>query len=162
MRLNRIMALTLAILMLSLISVSADVTVYQKSTTDNLLGMGGSEVTTTEYYKADKSCRENSTKFTSGMMQFATGGKATQNMEIVRLDKSVIWEIEPKEKSYTEMDFSAMKEFMKSGFAPEGMEEERSPAEDEDEYDWSIDIKKGDKSENINGFESKNGLIKWR
>jgi len=149
-----LLAATLAIILC--ISVSADVTVYQKSTMDNLMGMGGSEVTTTEYYKSDRSCRETGTKFTSGMMKFATGGKETKSMEIVRLDKSLIWDIEPKEKSYTERDFASMKEFMEKGFATEEMEEEKPPAEDEDEYIWTVDVKKSDKVENVNGFDSRN------
>ncbi len=78
----------------------ADVTIEQHTTVD--LGITKLSTTATEQYAADKK-REGSEAKCSGLMSMICGKNATG--EIVRLDKSLTYRLQPDKKTYREEHF---------------------------------------------------------
>jgi hypothetical protein len=136
----------------------ADVVIQKKSSIDNMAGVGGTESSETQYIKVDKSRTEISTKFTSGIMQTMTKGKSTDNIHIVRIDKSLEWNLDTEKKTYTEISFADMKIFLED--ARKNYSDSGKPSKEESQYNWTFDVKRSDQVENINGFECKNILAK--
>lgn len=87
----------------------ADVTYKQKTTTSGTLAFGGTETQTTVLLKSDKQKMVTQTKFT-GKLSKLMAKKGTQSVQITRLDKELIWNIDPDEKKYTETSFEEMKQ----------------------------------------------------
>ncbi len=86
-------------------TASADVTVKQKLTTTMLGGMMSSEGTTTTYISGDK--QKIDSKMKTMMSMFS--GPETKTASIMRLDKDLVWNLDHRSKSYTEMTFEQMK-----------------------------------------------------
>ena len=78
----------------------ADVTIEQKTTVD--LGITKMGTTATEQYTADKKHQSSQAKC-SGLMSLVCG--KTDTAEIVRLDKSVTYQLQPDKKTYREEPF---------------------------------------------------------
>jgi hypothetical protein len=133
--------------------VNADVTIQRKSVLSSLMGLGGSESQDNQFIKADKSCHDMSTAFTSGMMKKLTGGKASGESQIVRLDRQLVWNLDPQKKTYTEMTFAAMKEMMKQAMAQMG--DSGLKSDDENLYTWTIEMQPAGNNETVNGFDCK-------
>ncbi len=90
---------------------SADVTVEEKATIE--LPIFKAHANSTESFSADKKRRDYEMNC-EGMLSMLCG--KTQSGEIVRLDKSVSYELEPKKKKYRELPFpteAERKEFQK-------------------------------------------------
>jgi hypothetical protein len=92
----------------------ADVSIKQTTTTKGLAGILDAEVKSENCIQGDRNCTEAQTRFTSKLMKFATGGKATKTSSIARLDKDLVWEVNHQDKSYTEMTFAQMRAMMDS------------------------------------------------
>ncbi|RPH94819.1 hypothetical protein EHM69_06330 [candidate division KSB1 bacterium] len=149
----------LAILILAT-TVQADVTRSHKITSQF---MGSSESTTTDYYMSDKQATESTIKWTSGMMKTMSGGKEQASGNIVRLDKEVIWALDHKKKTYTEMTFAEFREMMKKGMKEmegmEGAEEEAPDTTAEEMYTWTVEDKSDPQPKTILGYSCKNAHI---
>lgn len=153
--------LLLAVLMLS-IAAQADVT-RKHSTTSKF--MGTNSATTTDYYTADRSASESSTKWTKGFMKTMTRGKAVESTTIIRLDKELVWTLDPKKGTYQEMTFAEFKEMLEQGMAEmeqaqsdEEIEEEAEPGT-EDMYEWTTEDVSDHEPKTINGWLCKNAHI---
>ncbi len=130
-------------------ALQADITLKRETTIDNLMGIGSTKSIESQYVKGDRSCEEMETAFTSGLMKMTTGGKAMRHSSIVRLDKQLIWDIEPDEKKYSELTFAAFKRMMEQSLGASG----DSQLGEETDYDWKVEVKTGEGSEKINGFD---------
>ncbi|MBU0507684.1 hypothetical protein KKH27_02435 [bacterium] len=129
----------LPLLVLLAASANADVVRKQQTTAEF---WGANEATTTFSIAGDRSADESVTKWTRGFMKTATRGKPTESKTIVRLDKQVIWTLDPKKKTYTEMTFAEFREMLEKGMAE--MKEESEEGEDtatvgEDMYEWTVE-----------------------
>lgn len=137
-------------------SAQADVT--RKHTVSSQF-MGANEGTTADYYTADKQATESTLRWTRGFMKTATGGKPTDGVNIVRLDKEVVWTLDPKKKTYTEMTFAQFKEQMKKGMEEAKQAEDEQEVADsarEDLYTWTTEDQSVAESKTINGWVCKN------
>ncbi|MBI5058804.1 hypothetical protein HZB60_03350 [candidate division KSB1 bacterium] len=143
------------ILLLIATSAFADVTYKRKSST---LGFGASEGTATEYFTTDRSATESSTRWTRGMMKTMTGGKEVASTNIVRLDKELVWDVNPKEKEYKEMTFAEFRELIKKLNEDAGKAEAGEPVDTttEDMYEWKVETLSDPNPKTINGFACKN------
>lgn len=147
------------ILALLLVFSTAQADVIRKQNTKSQI-FGSSEGTSTDYYTADKHATESTLRWTSGVMKTMTGGKDTQSGEIVRLDKELIWSIDPKKETYTEMTFAEFRELMKKGFAE--MEEAQGEAEEapdttsEEMYTWTVEDKSDPNPKTIRNWTCRN------
>ena len=108
------LGLTAGIIVWSCVAVRADVTIKRTSTMKGMAGILDADVKSVDCIKSDKSCNDAESHFTSGIMKFATGGKATKTTSIARLDKDVMWQVNHQDKSYTEMTFAQMRAMMDS------------------------------------------------
>ena len=146
MKLARITLVVLMILGLAAIA-GADVVVKSKITT-NILAAGSTEVSHTEYMKTDRSYGESTTKMTGGMMAMM-GDKEQKSFDITRLDKELIWSLNPGDKSYREMSFEQLKAALstkpKTGSAAIG-------GGDPEQYTWDIKVEEMPGGEKIGGF----------
>ncbi|MBN2227741.1 MAG: hypothetical protein JW763_10300 [candidate division Zixibacteria bacterium] len=152
MKLARITLMVLMILGLATIA-GADVVVKSKITT-NILAAGSTEVSHTEYMKTDRSYGESTTKMTGGMMAMM-GNKEQQSIDITRLDKELIWTLNPEQKSYREMTFEQLKAAFankpKTGTAAMG-------GGDPEKYAWEIKVDEMPAGEKVGGYAC-NGMI---
>jgi hypothetical protein len=144
----------LFVLLIFAASANADVTRKQTVTSQF---MGANEGTTIEYYSGDMHTSESTTKWTSGMMKTMSGGKPVESSTIVRLDKQLVWTINPKDKTYTEMTFDQFREMMKKGIATaDSAQKEHPDTTSEDMYTWMVDDKSETGPKTIHGWECKN------
>ncbi len=135
-------------------SAQADVT--RKHTVSSQF-IGASEGTTADYYTADKQATESTLRWTRGFMKTATGGKPTDAVNIVRLDKEVVWSLDPKKKTYTEMTFAQFKEQLQKGLQQSEQAEEEAPDSAHEElYTWTTEDQSVAESKTINGWACKN------
>jgi hypothetical protein len=147
------------IVILFVSAAQADVTRKHHSTSQF---MGSNEATSTEYYTSDKQASEAATKWTSGMMKTMTGGKEALSTSIIRLDKELVWNVDPKDKSYTEMTFAEFREMMKKGLAQmdEAKEKEKeagvADSVAEDMYEWKVVDKSAAEPKTIRGWNCRN------
>jgi hypothetical protein len=88
-------------------AVFADVTYEQKITMGGMAAMGGDTRTTTQI-SGDKMRKATSMTFSNPMMQKLAKGQ--DSAEITRLDRELVWNIDLKAKTYTEMTFAQMRE----------------------------------------------------
>ncbi len=136
------------------VSAQADVTIKKKMSFEGMMGMGGNTTEETEYIKADMSCSDKIQKATGGLM--GKKGKETQDVQITRLDKGLIWNLNVGKKTYTEMPIQSIKDMMNEAKdAPDTPEDEEAP---ESDYEWKTDVKQIDGLKAINGFECR-GIV---
>jgi len=160
MSISKATLLSLAAL-LAVVSVTtsqADVTRKHKTASQS---WGASEATSTEYYAADRSAEESTTRWTQGMMKTMTGGKPAESVTITRLDKEVVWQLDPKKKTYTEMTFAEFRDMLqKSQEGMKGEEEEADTVQTpEDQYEWIIETKSDPNPRTINGWTCRNVYV---
>jgi len=143
------LGLIFAAILLIAASAAADVVIKQKTAVD-MMGFMNMDMDGTQYVKGDKSYTGGETKMKGGMAAMMGGGGASEFAEITRLDKGVLWHLQPDKKTYTETNLSEFKEDMAKG-------QQNMPAEDDDadQYDWTVKVTASDASENINGFDCK-------
>jgi len=119
--------------------------------------MGASDGTTIEYYSGDLHATESTMRWTGGLMKTATGGKPVDSRSIVRLDKQLVWTLNPKDKTYTEMTFAQFRDMMKKGMAEAKTSgDERPDTVREDMYTWKVEDKSEAAPKLIHGWNCRN------
>jgi len=136
---SRIAGTTIACLLLFLAAANADVVVERKISFQ-MMGMPEMEMTSTEQIQEDKSCGR--TEFSGGSMMGMAAGAQQAEINITRLDKGVMWNLNESSRKYSEHDLSAMKDDMNAAAG----EPDKS-----DKYEWTVDIEKPEPTE-INGI----------
>jgi hypothetical protein len=140
--------LSLAIALCLAMPAFGDVVVKHKSNAE-MGGMMSMEMTGTDNVKSDRSYNEVTTKMTGGMMTMLGKDKPKETVSITRLDKGVVWDVDPEKKSYTEKTLESMKAKL------EDAKEESKDEKSESDYIWTVDVKTVDQRQNINGFDCK-------
>ena len=149
-------ALILALLLCS--SASADVVIKEKSVSEGLGGFGNGTTSRTLIVAGDKSRSEDEATYTGRFKTLAGGGKPHTTVSITRIDKEVIWSLEPEKKQYTELTFARMREMMTKGLA--GADQGASDAEAKDaEMTFTVDVKRTGARETVNGFPTEQVVI---
>ncbi|MCB9357824.1 MAG: hypothetical protein H6508_08465 [Calditrichaeota bacterium] len=148
------MRVALFLLLICALSAQADVTRQTKTVAK---GFGGFESSQTTFFTADKSSDVSKSKWTSGFMKIATGGKEQQGTTITRLDKELVWTLDDRKKTYTEMTFEEFREMLKKATADlQGDEEDVPDTTAEDMYEWKIETLSEPDPKTINGWECRN------
>jgi hypothetical protein len=132
------------------IMAQADVVIKKKSTFGGVMGFGAFEATETEYLKADRSSVE----------RVKAKGKGKEEIQITRLDKELLWDVNPDKKTYKETPLNSLKELMAQ--AKESPEENNGPEQEYDDttYNWTVEILTPEGSKDINGFNCRNVIGK--
>jgi hypothetical protein len=155
----------MALVILAASAVSADVTIKRVSVVKGLGGMMNSTVTSTETVQGDKMVSDHETKMDSKLMKLMGAGKPVTTTSIIRLDKELFWDINHKDKTYTELTFAQMRQMMDSlgammsGGSAMG---QQKAAFDTSEYKLlppKFDIKRTGKTETISGYACSEALM---
>jgi hypothetical protein len=130
----------------------ADVEVKYKSSAEmaTIISM---KMEGTENIKGDKSHSVISTKVDGGMMGMLGHGGPREDIRITRLDKGIIWELDPEKKTYKESSLESLKADLDQ--AEETPEEETA---EDDEYVWSVEITDLEGTQKIAGYECRGVL----
>ncbi len=126
--------------------IYADVIIEQVTKTTGMMGMGSAEAHAKSLIKSDRQRTEVTTKIT-GM-----GATTNQTMiNIIRLDKKVMWNIFSESKAYSEMSFAQIKKLT------EGIK--TKVEEDKTQTKPSITVKKTGEKKTINGYECEHVIV---
>lgn len=100
-------SILLAPLAVFAIAARADVVIEETMSTDGVAGFSllAMQGTTTRSLSADKSRTDSNVQLKSKFLN-SFAGKSGPTSEIVRLDKGVMWSVQPKDKTYTERTFA--------------------------------------------------------
>ena len=149
-------ALILALLLVS--SASADVVIKEKFVSEGLGGFGNGTTSRTLIVVGDKSRSEDEATYTGRFKTLAGGGKPHTTVSITRIDKEVIWNLEPEKKQYTELTFAQMREMMRKGQAEGEKSAQEAQAKDA-EMTFTVDVKRTGAKETVNGFPTEQVII---
>jgi hypothetical protein len=99
---------------------------------------------------------------TNKVVKFLGGGKPQDKIEIIRVDKELFWNIEPKEKNYTEMTFAEMKAAFEKSLEEakkEKAENVKKHPEDSVQYRMEVKAEKTGKSQEIAGHKTEETVV---
>jgi hypothetical protein len=138
-------------------TILADVTI--KSTIENasMGGMMNMQGTQQVLISGDKSKTVSNMKMTNKVVKFLGGGKPAESAEITRVDKELIWHLDTKDKSYTEVTFAQMKAMMEAGMAKA---KENQKNADSSRASAEITVTPTGKTQSIAGYTANEVLIK--
>ena len=140
----------------------ADATVESYTKFGGIQGQGAYEGTSTSRIQGHMKLESTNFKFTGAFLSWAAGGGETAT--ITRIDKGVIWTLNPKKKTYLEMPFagsksdkSGIKESEPQNQEPTGAEEKPKTRLTKSEFT----VKKTGASQAINAFPCEEYLVTW-
>lgn len=139
----------------------ADVTLKEKTVSTGLAGFGNGTSERTFVIAGDKSRSDDQFTYTGRFKTLAGGGKPRSSAEIVRLDREVVWSLDPQKKQYTEMTFAEMRALVAAGVAEAQAGAEKpgnEPARDV-EMTYRVDVQRTGKKDKVNGFDAENVIV---
>ncbi|OQX92878.1 MAG: hypothetical protein B6D58_00630 [candidate division Zixibacteria bacterium 4484_95] len=147
MKRNYLIFIVVAVICLAVFA-QADVIIKQKTSIESSAIMN-IEINGVEYIKGDKNYSSSSTNMVGGMMAMMGKKTTSEFIQITRLDKDVIWDLDPQNKTYSESSLASLQQMMAgTGQTPESENEDETS-----EYNWTLDVKTSDKDVEINGFK---------
>jgi hypothetical protein len=138
----------------------ADVQVQTFSRMTMFAGMGTVESNSKTAYQADKRAEIQDFRFVGGIVGTFSKGTQTKT-EITRLDKDLIWELDPKAKTYTERPIAFPTDQELSGVKVESETSGSAPASRHRVTKSEIKVEKTGKTRDLNGFPCTEYLITW-
>ena len=137
-------------------SALADLRMETFTRASMLTGMGSTEVNAVTQYQGDKRAEDNTMKMVGGIMG-ALAGKPQTSVEITRLDKDVVWDLNPPKKTYTERPIALPA-------VTETKAERRQSGPEQKPYKIvksEIKVTKTGATKTINGFACTEYLVTW-
>jgi len=138
-------------------SALADLKMETFTRASMITGMGNTEVNAVTQYQGDKRAEDNTMKMVGGIGGMLAG-KPQTSVEITRLDKDLVWDLNPAKKTYTERPIAL----------PAGTEtkaERRHSGPDQSKpykiVKSEIKVAKTGATKTINGFACSEYLITW-
>jgi hypothetical protein len=151
---------SLVVLSLSMIVVSAaqaDVLVQEKTSSSGIMGMGASEGQSTIIISGLKQQTEREINI-KGMPGGMGGDGPMVSVDIIRLDKELIWNLDMNKKEYNELTFAAMKELL-SGSGKESSGKSGKAVTPED-IEFSVRVESPGAKKEINGFATEQKILR--
>jgi hypothetical protein len=130
------------------VTVGAEVVLKQQMSFE-MMGMPATDMLTTVQISADKSYTR--TEFKPGSMMAMMGGQQPAEVNITRLDKAVMWNLNESAKTYMEFNLADIKQMMNAN------DSAAADVDAVDKYEWTFDVKKQDET-TLNGLPCK-GII---
>lgn len=162
MRNFRVMGMACILILIFAMTAFSQIIIEEESSSNGFRGMMAFKSTNTTELTPTAKRQVSETKFTGSFMKHFNSNNAS--VEITRLDKEVIWNLDTKKKTYTEFSFAQFKEMMSQGMEqPEMPAQAESEEVDESEYEWEkpvVIVIPGEGNEKINGFKCKNYIVK--
>jgi hypothetical protein len=161
----RRLLMTLGLVATAVAPAWADVVIERYSRSDGLAGMGAFENTTVQATAATAQREESHLKFTGGFMSAiqkmaGMGG----SIRITRLDRDLVWTLDPEKKTYTESPLTARGERERpSPTQPRPDQRQKDKGEPSDVVVTRNEFKveKTGASKTINGFPCEEYLMTW-
>ena len=141
--------------------VWADAAIERYSRSDGFAGLGGFESTTVETTSADARRDETRFKFTGGFLgalQKMAG--LGDNVRITRLDRDLVWVLDPEKRTYTEQPLTAKGERQRPIPGPIPPRERAEPS-DVVVTRNELKVEKTGAQKTINGFPCDEYLMTW-
>lgn len=153
-------ALAAALIGLAPSAPSADVITRSKLESTGFFGLAAFRSESEARQSADKRDDRTKTFFTGAMMKFVSGKKGLDGRSITRLDKEVMWTLNPKEKEYTEMTFDEYRAMLNKPLADAQAQgkETRQSSPYKSAGETTVDVVKTGKTFKVSGYEGK-GII---
>jgi hypothetical protein len=148
-------ALVLTLLLAS--TAAADVTIQETSVSEGLGGFGNGTTRRTMLVAGDMSRSEDEATYTGRFKTLAGGGKPRTSISITRIDKEVLWDLDPQKKTYTEITFAEMRELMAKGLAEAGPAPDAEPRDGE--MTFTVDVKRTGAKQDVNGFAAEQVVV---
>ncbi len=148
-------ALVLALLLAS--TAAADVTIQETTVSEGLGGFGNGTTRRTMIVAGDASRSEDEATYTGRFKTLAGGGKPRTTVSITRIDKEVVWSLDPQKKTYSELTFAEMRELMAEGLAGADAAPEAQP-QDAD-MTFTVDVRRTGAKQTVNGFAAEQAVV---
>lgn len=142
-------------------TAGADALIERYSKSDGFAGMGGFEMTSIETTSAAAQRDETKMKFTGGFLsaiqKMAGFG---DSVRITRIDRDLVWSLDPEKKTYTEAPLTARGERERPAPGPRPKKEKDEPS------DWVVTknefkVEKTGGKKVVNGFPCEEYLVTW-
>ena len=147
-------AVTIAVALALPCLAGADVLVKQKTVSEGLGGFGNATVEGSLVVSGDESRSEDRVTYT-GRFKTLAGSKPAETVSITRLDKDVVWSLDPAKKEYSELTFAEMKAMMEKG----SEEMQKATRTQDDGMTFTVDVKKTGAKKDVNGFACEQVVI---
>jgi hypothetical protein len=148
-------ALVLALLLAS--TAAADVTIQETTVSEGLGGFGNGTTHRTMIVAGDASRSEDEATYTGRFKTLAGGGKPRATVSITRIDREVIWNLDPQKKTYTELTFAELRELMSKGLA--GADATREAEPQDADMTFTVDVRRTGAKETVNGFPAEQAIV---
>jgi hypothetical protein len=122
-----------------------------------LTGIGTTEVQSATAYQGDKRAEDQTVKMVGGIMG-ALAGKPQPKVEITRLDKDLVWDLNPPKKTYTERAIALPAEPEAKGENRQSGPDQRPPYKI---VKSELKVTKTGATKDINGYACTEYLITW-
>jgi hypothetical protein len=142
-------------------TVRSDVTVQRLVKSGGFGGFGAFETTEKLMISGDKECTKGTTKY-SGKFSSLMNKGAKEATSITRLDKELIWNLDPDKKTYTELTFEQMRKMMESMGSLGGL---LNPAQTDslrkavEKLSATVDVNKTGEKKTISGLECERVIL---
>jgi hypothetical protein len=140
---------------LSGVRVWGDASVETFFKTGGFKGMGAAEGLTTHRYQGEKKWESGNLKFTGAILSRLAGSSETAT--ITRVDRGVYWNLNTKNRTYTETPIKPLK--LEPEDKPKREEKQEKPTTRITKSEFSV--KKTGAVETINGFPCEEYLVTW-
>ena len=131
-----------------------DATIESTFKTGGIKGMGASEGTSIRRFQDEKMSDSQATKFTGAILSRISG--SSEILAITRVDKGVYWNVDSKNRTYTETPLQPFDKMEAPGKEPE---EKGKPKMRVTKSEFTV--KKTGASATINGFSCEEYLLTW-
>jgi hypothetical protein len=125
---------------------------------EGLGGFGNGTTNRTMIVAGDKSRSEDEFTYTGRFKTLAGGGKPRTTIAITRIDKEVLWNLDPEKKQYTELTFAQLREQMEAGLAAADKSSKDAQPKDAD-MTFTADVKRTGARETVNGFAAEQVVL---
>ena len=140
------------------------VTIESVTTSNGINGQGAFEVRTVTRLINEAKRTETQFRFTGTIMKHFN--RKGTDIEIIRLDKKLIWKFNDRDKTYQETTFDEIKKMFQEGqseyeWPAEGQPTQEETEERESEYEWQkpvVEVKDLGEQKKINGFKCRHYL----
>lgn len=140
----------------------ADVTLKEKTVSTGVAGFGNGTSERTFVIAGDKSRSDDQFTYTGRFKTLAGGGKPKSSTNIVRLDRDLVWMLDPEKKQYSELTFAEMREALEKGAAEarEEMDKPENRRAKDVEMTYKVDVERTGKKDKVNGFDAENVIVR--
>ncbi|MDD4050503.1 MAG: hypothetical protein PHR28_01210 [candidate division Zixibacteria bacterium] len=157
-----ILCICVAALALAAGIMAADVTVTSTIESKGMVGLMNMAGAQQIMISGEMQKQSSSFKMTNKVAKFLGGGKAQDKIEITRVDKELFWNIEPKDKKYTEQTFAEARAEMEKALADAQKEKNDNLAkhpEDTVQYKMDVKVENTGKTQQIAGYTAHETIV---